>query len=120
MLHVSHLAILAVSLVVWVVQFILLVLSLYGYLPGDMPWAWTLRFAVALDFLLGVALTLLFVRALYWHPRSKAQIASALRREREAERFIDAAGAKKLRRFLIDMDVESDERASVMPEGLPQ
>ncbi len=103
MLHVSHLAILAVSLVVWVVQFILFVLSLYGYLPGDMPWAWTLRFAVALDFLLGVALTLLLVRALYWHPRSKAQIASALRREREriARELHDQVGSQIVNAMIL-------------------
>jgi hypothetical protein len=42
----------------------------------------------------------------------------ALRCEREAERFIDATGAKKLRSFLTDSDVEGDKRPSVVPEGL--
>lgn len=115
MLHLSHLSVLVFCAVAWVLQFVLCLLGLYHFVPGEQAWPWALRWAMMVDFVLGAAILVLLVRALYWHPRSKAQVVAAVRKEREriARELHDQIGSQIVNAMML-IDAPSQHAHPVM------
>ncbi|MBF5004233.1 sensor histidine kinase [Diaphorobacter caeni] len=103
MLHISHLAILAATVLAWGIQFVLAVVGLSRHFEHYFDWPWILRAALAMDLLVGIALGVLIVRALYWHPRSRAQVVAAVRKERQriARELHDQVGSQLVNAMML-------------------
>ncbi|QIL72972.1 ATP-binding protein [Diaphorobacter sp. HDW4B] len=115
MVHVSHLAILIFCMLAWLLQFVLRLIWLSQNVSGDSVWPWMLRLSFMLDLLVGGALVLLLVRALYWHPRSKAQVAAAVRKERQriARELHDQVGSQLVNAMML-FDSKEDKTHPVV------
>ena len=115
MVHVSHLAILIFGMLAWLLQFVLRLIWLSQNVSGDSFWPWMLRLSFMLDLLVGGALVLLLVRALYWHPRSKAQVAAAVRKERQriARELHDQVGSQLVNAMML-FDAQEDKTHPVV------
>ena len=115
MVHVSHLAILVFGVLAWLMQFALKLAWLSRNGLEDSVWPWVLRLSFCLDLLVAGALVLLLVRALYWHPRSKAQVAAAVRKERQriARELHDQVGSQLVNAMML-FDAQEDKTHPVV------
>lgn len=115
MVHVSHLAIIAFSVFAWLMQFMLKVIWLSQNTLSDSAWSWVMKLSLLIDLSVVGALGLLLVRALYWHPRSKAQVAAAVRKEREriARELHDQVGSQLVNAMML-FDAQEDKTHPVM------
>ena len=120
MLRLNHLAILAFSAIVWVMQFALALIGLSRAFNSYGDWPWMLKMALATDLLVGFAIATLLIRALFMSPRSKAQLADAIRRERRhiARELHDQVGSQIVNAMML-LDAK-DVRARPVMQTLEQ
>ncbi|QNP48900.1 sensor histidine kinase [Diaphorobacter aerolatus] len=122
MVHVSHPAILVFGVLAWLLQFALKLVWVTQNSVADSTWPWLWALAFVVDLLVAGALVVQLIRALYWHPRGKAQVAAAVRKERDriARELHDQVGSQLVNAMMLFDAQQHDSRMNPVMLTLEQ